>query len=242
MPKRGAESSTKVAKRIKSHWVGKRVGGFVPKGSMKPELKAVDVTASGTLDQASASGVTLLNGISTGTDFYNRIGRKVRMASILFKGHLTLVSPGTGATASSESYPVRVALVYDDQPNGGNPVISDIFQAVDNSGSATSASPYTPVNLNNRDRFTILKDWTLNLKPISNLGTTASYGDGMHGDQNLIFYKKLNLDTIFSGTSSSIGSMTTGAIFFVAYQLQAIQANGINGAYRFVSRVRFTDN
>lgn len=241
MAKRKAESAAKIAKRIKSHWVGKRVGGFVPRGTNKPELKCVDFGETQNFDQASAGVVRLINGIGAGTDFYQRVGRKVKLASVMLKGHVTLISPGTGATASSESYPIRVAIVYDDQPNGSTPVVSDIFQAVDAAGSATSSSPYTPVNLNNRDRFTILKDWTMCLKPIANTGTAGSYGDGMHGTRDLNFYKKVNFDQIFGTTGSAIAAITTGAIYVVYYQLQAAQANGINATIRYQSRVRYTD-
>lgn len=245
MGKRKAESPTVIAKRIKSNWTAGKpaMRRFVPKGSSKAELKAVDLYQTGTLNQASSGTVTLLNPIGTGTDFYQRVGRKVKLSSILFKGHVALQSPGTGASGSSESYPIRVALVYDDQPNGGStPVVSDIFQSVDSSGSAASASPYTPLNLNNRDRFTVLKDWTMCLKPITNLGTTGSYGDGMHAVRNLSFYKRLNLDAIFNGTGAGLSTIQTGALYFVAYQLQVQAANGICGAYNFVSRVRYTDN
>lgn len=234
---------TAVVKRIRGRWSkptpGKRQW-FGKQSGARPELKCVDVSLSGTMDQSSATTTQLLNGVAAGTDFYNRVGRKIRMKSILVKGFVSLQSPGSGATASSEQYPVRVAIVYDEQPaTGTNIAASTIFQGVDNTG-ASVVGPYVGLNLNNRDRFKILRDWTICLKPITNAGTTASYGDGMHAAQDFSFYKKLDLDAIFTDTSAS--NISTGSIYFIAYQQQAAQANGINGAYRIISRIRYEDS
>lgn len=246
MPKRARSFSTgAVVKRIKANFAksaARRVQLSHGKGTSAPELKSVDVTASSNLDQSSdniSGSMLLLNGVAVGTDFFNRTGRKVQLKSVQLKGQLTLLAGGSDA--SSESYPIQAAIVYDDQPNGVIPVISDIFQAVDSGGSATSASPYTPINLNNRDRFKILKDWSIALKPFGATGAIATYGDGMHGMRDISFYTKLNLDMIFGGTGATIASIQTGALYFVTYQLQNFTATGVNAFYRIVSRVRYAD-
>lgn len=234
-------STTAVVKRIKANFARSAAKPWFGRQSGRgPELKAVDWAASGTMDQASATTPILVTPIAQGTEMYQRTGRKVKLRSIQLKGEVSLADPGSGATAPSEAYPIRFAIVYDDQPNGTLPSVADMFQALDSSAT-TYNWPFAPINLNNRDRFKILKDWVFTLKPGSNAGTSASYADGFHGCKDLTFYKKIDFDMIFNGSGSGIGTIQTGAIYVVAYQQVGAQANGIVGTYRFITRLRYVD-
>lgn len=242
MPKRGrgSESSAVIAKRIKSKWgAGKRT--FTPKPGL-PELKAVDYYSSTTnLDQASATTPTLLNSIGAGTDFYQRVGRKVVLKSIMIKGECHISSGnGTGAVTPYEAYPVRVALVYDDQVNGAAPAVSDIFQAV-TAGGSTASYPFVGVNLNNRDRFKILKDWVFVLRPNTTASGSVNYGDGFGGKKDFKAFVRLNNDEIFSGTSTGVSAIQTGALWLVAYQFQSALTNQPTACINFATRVRYAD-
>lgn len=74
-------------------------------------------TISGT-DFSSATGMTCLNLIGSGTGFWNRIGSKITMISC----DLNLVF----STIATKPSAVRVMLVYDKQPNSAYPLIGDV--------------------------------------------------------------------------------------------------------------------
>lgn len=230
-----------VAKRIKSKWEVAGRQRFISKPGT-PELKAVDYWSSATnLDQASATTPILLNGIAAGTDFYNRVGRKVVLKSVMIKGECHISSgAGTGAATPYEAYPVRVALVYDDQVNGAAPAVSDIFQGV-SSGGGTQAYPLVGINLNNRDRFRVLKDWTFVLRPNTTAAGSVNYGDGFGGKKDFKAFIRLNNDEIFSGTGATVSSIQTGALWLVAYQFQTAALNQPTAAINFATRVRYAD-
>lgn len=141
--------------------------------------------------------VTLLNGVATGTDFTNRIGRKVCWKSILIQG---VLSYETSAQAASLS---RVMLVYDSQPNGALPAITDVLLA------ATSTAP---LNLNNRDRFRVIMDKRVVLGQVSN---TATQSFATQSVAEVRKYKKLNMETIFDGTTAAIADVQSGSIFML---------------------------
>jgi len=84
------------------------------------------------------------------------------MKSILLRSNWYNV--GSANTNSLQGVAMRIALVYDSQPNSGStPAWTDIF---------ATASVYSPNNLNNRDRFRIIYDTTAEIGAYT-IGTTA---------------------------------------------------------------------
>lgn len=202
-------------------------GFYGPKARMKrcmkeiQERKFIDVASVTTAFDVTGS-VIPVNLSATGTDYTERIGRKTTNVSIQMRG---LIHP---TSTSAVSGLARVLCIYDAQVNGVTPSISDILI----SGSAIS-----PMNLNNRDRFKIIFDW---VRPISsyndiNSGLTHQGGNDVHSIKK---FKKINLPTIWDGTTAAIGSCQTGAIYMVFIGTTA------SGTYSCVwtSRVRFVDN
>lgn len=185
----------------------------------RDELKVVDVTAAGAV--AAAGTVTLLNGISQGTDYNNRIGRKVIIKSLLFNLDL---QPNATASIPIGDF-VRVLVVYDCQTNSAAPVVSDILQG----GTYNS-----PMNLTNRDRFKVLID-----KRVSVGGVTYTAGaitSGMFMPRTIHVFKKMSMEMIFSGTGATVGSISTGGIFLIL--LDEIGAIVNSNLY---SRIRYQD-
>jgi len=75
-----------------------RTGGFYGlwNGRRADELKTIDSTA--TTDIPTAGLVNTISGVAAGTDYNNRIGRKIMMKSLLFRFALSPI-----ATASAPS-------------------------------------------------------------------------------------------------------------------------------------------
>lgn len=118
------------------------------------------------------------------------------MKSVQIRG---MVRPNANAT----SCVCRVMFVYDTQPNGALATIADIFQA---------ATGDSMLNLNNRDRFKVLMDKQITM---GFYNTTASSSVADRTVTNIKKYKKLNLDTIYDGTTAAIGDVQSGALLLV---------------------------
>ena len=83
------------------------------------EKKFIDVQTVYNAWNVSRTYIVLLNGVATGTDYNTRIGREIRMTSYYHRMFIT-------DTANIQQ--VRCMLVYDKQPAGALPAITDILQ------------------------------------------------------------------------------------------------------------------
>jgi len=198
-----------------------RTGGFygVYNGRRRDELKFVDTTIA-TTPFTLVGSIVLLNGVTQGTDFNQRIGRSVSMKSLLFR---FTVEKATGA--NSDGATARIILFYDAQTNGAAPAVTDVL---------ATASHLSPMNLNNRDRFKILADSYLETEAFVN--TAGVISAGSYCERTKTIYKKMTMECQFSGTTNAVGSIATGGIFalFISSEL-----NGTG--YSVYSRTRFTD-
>jgi len=197
-----------------------RTGGFFGTRRTMQEKKVIDVDAT-TTNVSTTPSLTLLNGVAVGTDFTDRIGRKVIMKSCFFRAFLYPVDDTT------QNDILRCIIVYDNQTNGAAPIITDIFK---------QSSPLSQLNLNNRDRFKILYDKEF---PIGKVDTTtdAAFSNG----KNVYVFKKylkLNHEVIFGGTAATVASIQTGSIYlmFVTANTAAASANVL-----WTNRIRFVD-
>lgn len=162
-------------------------------------------------------------GVATGTDFTNRIGRRINVTSIQLRGWF-----GDGGSAVNEvdSSPLRVLILEDLQTNGVIATIADIF---------TAAEANSFLNLNNRERFKVHYDFAFTIPPF-NSNTTAS--DGLFCPVPIVnFYKKCNIPVTFEGTAATIGSVSSGAIYLVTLGSQAATSLVFNAT----ARIRFVD-
>lgn len=217
-------------------------------GSKKnyPEIKSVDspVVTNVVLSSVGSTATTMycFNATTTGAGFWNRIGRKILMKSLNLK--LRIV-PNTDEDASSglEEDWITVMIVYDKQTNGLLPVNGDILQSVNSTGAGTTLST-SDINLNNRERFVILRRYYFNMTTYTWNGT--SFGAPMLQDPTQPFtindYIKLNkLPTIYKSESSppTIGDISTGSLLlFCLGRLPEAPSWQVE----FQGRLRFFDN
>jgi len=185
------------------------------------EVKTIDIDSTSS-NVTSTPGITLLNGVANGTDFTDRIGRRIFMKSLYFRGFLRPEDD----TAANNS--VRIAIVYDCDPNGAAPAWTDIFK------QSTTTSQ---LNLNNRDRFQILYDEIYALGAVQ---TTANQAFS-NGDNQYAFKEYIPImdDTIFGGTTAVIASIRSGAVW-LCWLGEGAAGNGATLGWS--TRIRFIDH
>jgi len=186
------------------------------------EVKFLDTIVSTAINFNGA--IVLLNGCIQGTDSNQRVGRKIEMTSV----SMDLIVGGGTITAANYALnntdKIRVALVYDKQPNAGAVTYGDIYTSTGVNTAAMSVR-----NVNNLDRFDVLKVWD---ECVST-----------EGPNGIVFkdYIKMNLDTRYdSSNAGTIADIISGAMLlvFCDQNTTGTNTNTIQGQ----CRVRFHDS
>jgi len=185
------------------------------------EIKAIDIPLKSYLLQNpnAGSNIILLNGVQTGAAYYNRIGARIEMKNLHMRGFFTPVGPNSPPTMA------RIIIVYDRQPgtaNGSNllptlPQISEVLQSRDQTG-APATTGASEINLDNRDRYIILRDYEVYLPAVyltAGVTTLADYsGVGNTIDINeFVKLKGLGVQYKSSSNPTAIGDFSTGALY-----------------------------
>lgn len=171
------------------------------------ELKSVDygesttrtlVTVANVLGAANiATGMTQINASNQGDASYEHIGKNASITSIALEADF--YQPQTDVSSSA----IRLMVVYDRQPNGAYPAISNLL--ADNASAPTFESA---INIGYRERFGVLRDYQFTLDPA--MGLSHHYET----------YIKRALAINFSGTANNIASIASGAIYLVWFYIQ----------------------
>lgn len=163
----------------------------------------ISYAAPPVLGYDNATGFNCLNLQQENTGYYGRIGNKIVTKSVRIKFGLYADARTVGNV--EECISVRCMLVYDKSPNGVAPVFSDILQNASATG-VTSTYFTSSVNMNNKDRFVIIRDKSYNLSSQNPLINVKWYCKGMW-------------ETIFKGTSNpiTIANIRTGAFYFLVF-------------------------
>jgi len=167
--------------------------------------------------------VTAINLTAVGDDNTTRDGRQINVVSCHIRGGVSPVD-----TETSDSFG-RWLLVWDKQPNSG--AIATIAQIL------TTTSSYANTNLDNRERFVILRDKEYQIGGTSRVATQAY--SNCPNQYAVNEFVKIGCKTTYSGTTAVIGSIATGALLLVTIGSTAI---GTGGTLLANTRVRFSDN
>lgn len=207
------------------------------------EIKSVDMPAVNagadnlTKNVSTTATFDLLNGVQEGASFYNRVGRRTHMKSIHVTGEL--IESGNGAGVAEYD---RIMLVYDRQPNGNFPAISDILLDYGNDGT-TFTTAYSKMNLNNVERFAILRDQRIQIATNAGVSSNVAGAITNYGQQgNINWYVPLkDLETHYKSTTNpaAIGDIATGALYLVTFGSIAVATSGFQFTYN--ARLRFID-
>lgn len=191
------------------------------KGATQPEIKAVDWNGithnfDGTPDQ------TMLSRISTGTNFYNRIGNRVWLKSCELRWTIQLKAITAAGLTPPPSIWGRVLLVYDAQPNGDNPNWANIIENRNYLG-ATDQGPWAYPNVNYKERFKIFMDkqfllhQTLaDLTPGSKV-VTRGVTDYKQENNNGHIFVKIDRPTVYKANDNNVTAAATGSLVLLTY-------------------------
>lgn len=198
-----------------------RSGGWGAAQRSRPEIKFNDVAAASYACDTTGT-VTLLNGVSTGTDYNNRVGRVADYTAVQIRGSLSPQDLSTSTTVA------RVMVVWDADPNGGTPSITDFL---------TASTSLAFNNLNNRERFKVLIDEQHAVGAVTNTATQAlSLAPSVVSINRYVRIPKVR--TVYSGTGATAANIQNGAIWLVTI---GDQAAGSGAIFSGAARVRFTD-
>lgn len=214
-----------------------------------PEIKVVDYSNQYfPLQFDSVFGdIRLINAINNGTAFYERIGNRIAMKSLHLTGFIERNVSNT--MASNEDY-LRVMIVYDRQPNGALPVITDILQDVDAVGNTYNFG-LSGINMDNRNRFKMIIDERIHVPPLGINGANPAY-TGYSPDINYSnnggfkinrFIKLNNLVTHYNPTFfGDEQDITTGTLMIIGMCYNNTLADdSVGWQFTFTCRLKYSD-
>lgn len=227
--KAGKKSSKKkgITKRTKGDYQKGRELAVQPKA----ELKASDLPYTGS--QFAVGGTfQYLNNVVNGSEIYQRTGRKIYMKSLHIKGYI-YPTIGTGSTDPAF---IRMIVLYDAQPNGALPALADVLM---DSSAAAATSVVSELNLNNRERFKILREQMWVMGPNNTIQQSAI----QDGSQCLVvneFIKLKKIESIYNATNGgTIADVTSGAL--IALFLCDTASTTLAWKLAYSARLRYYD-
>lgn len=189
----------------------------------KQELKNFDTALGFSFDTtgevSSTGGTGFINLIDQGDDAVNREGRKITLKSVQIRGRCDF-APAAGATAATISY---LYLMLDTQANGAAPPIATVF-------TSTAFGTHF-LNLDNSQRFRVLKKWVINQAPQA--GATTAYNKCV---EPIEYYTKCNIPISFTSTGNGISDIRSNNLF-LAYGSDSNADDLVT--FTGASRVRF---
>lgn len=188
---------------------------YTPRMTSAGEWKYLDTAATYAVD--STGSLALLNGLTPGTGATERIGQKITIRSLEYRGY-NYVTPTDGTDQLQ-----RIILVLDRQANASALTIAGVLQ---------SANVYSPRNLQNRKRFKILYDKTFNLNASAEAGSRRFTK----------FYMKLRRPIITdynTGNAGTVADIVTNSLYLI--NLGTNPAGATAGGSISWIRMRYTD-
>jgi len=238
MPSRGYRRAVVPRARVLARYPAGLVGG---RGAT--ELKSVDTAAVYDIGLGQAGTIQLvLPPPKTGASFYNRVGSRTRAKSLEIRG---LIQPTYINTVALRMQYVRIIVLYDRQANGAPPSVADVITDYDTDGNAITGSVLSGLNMNNRDRFLVLRDRKLILPSIGVSGvvdSSAHFYPDPNAPGTVIyneFIKLKGLETHYKASNGTIGDISTGSFVILAQQQLPAPAGETSPAWSFVWRARF---
>lgn len=198
------------------------------------EKKVFDVVSTTYQGNTTGSIVTIFLP-TLGTDMNNRVGRKCTVTSLQVRGTVFQRLADTNANGNSACGVVRVMYLVDCQPNGALPAITDVL---------ATATPHSPMNLNNRDRFKVIFDKITSLDNYVRSTAVAGQEYIAVGRVNQHFkkYKRMNQEVIFTAVNGgTIADIASGSILQLVIGNQPTDAASGPQQATTYTRVRFTD-
>lgn len=234
--------SKKKPRTTKARAVSRIPARLTTKGS---ETKSID-TVNGQYALNTTGTVNILNAIAPGSSYFNRVGRRIEMKSLQMKGWLKPIP----AQDSPVTQTGRIIIVYDRQTNGAAPVYADVIKSQGAILTSTSSEIKDFINLDNRDRFQIIRDIEFCLPSCDRAANSdvTIQGVSTHGNgtgeafQFNEFIKLKGLVTQYKADSANpvVGDVATGGLFILSRGNAAAGGEGWLAELSF--RLRYKDN
>lgn len=183
------------------------------------ELKGVDTSLSlnPILSTTNTNGsMFTLNLVVPGSGSFNRVGRKIRMASVRLNGLFRMTYGPEATTNNIAGNQIRMLLVYDRQPSGVLPTFDSMFGLTTQDGTETSTY-MAPLRYDNTERFRVLRDVRV-CSQVEAVNTTTGTVNSVTQVVEFDEYIKLGgLETVYSGQSSpqTIADLSSGALYVI---------------------------
>lgn len=212
---------------------GKRGAPYLPPPVRRIERKYIDYSNSSAFGTSWAlleSSAIPISAIAQGNGQSNRDGRSCVLLSALVRWQIYTNGDDT-ATEDDAPFMARVALVLDRQANGATITPGGTPGTLFESNNVLS-----PLNLQNTNRFTVLRDWmcTLPARTITNHHTNNTYV--MNGQiRSKEWFSKFEINVNHLNTTAAMASIADCCLRLVGI------ANSALVNYAFYSRVRFCD-
>jgi hypothetical protein len=194
----------------------------------------------------------VLNSLQQGSGPNERIGREVSMLKMHIQGTIYYaprvipMAPGAGAGLNT-SFAVRIAVIMDNQWNGGDPSMGAIDPSLIYNTAVNEDATTTYRNLQWTKRFTILKDEVFNILSTAAPGTNTQNNElfvpamQRHFSMNIDFRKFNNGNPIrvtYAGPTVNATEIADCAIFMlVSYPFSRFDNDAV--CVPFQSRLRF---
>lgn len=161
------------------------------------EKKNIDTLIQTGLPLNAFTTPQLLTGIAQGVDVNQRVGRRVVLKSldVRYRVQVSTLPANTGNINR-----IRTLIIYDKQTNGSIPALVDIL-------SQTNFNAH--MNLSNSDRFVVIADEYSEQRQYDNFQAPGASVISGH------FFRKFNLETMFTGTGGQIVNITGGSLYFL---------------------------
>lgn len=191
------------------------------------EKKYFDTVYAATGIVTAGGFTTSWNLIPQGTTKNTRIGNKCTVTNINVHGYVNLATQAANAVVGDK---VRWIVFVDRQANGAVPAaISDLIQTMP--GASTDVHSFR--NMDNVDRFVILKDKSYTMNQGTQSGALGSAGVIREIKMN----KKCNIPLEFSSTTGAITEIRSNNIMCLF-----INTSGNNNSgFAMTTRVKYSD-
>lgn len=208
------------------------------------ELKGVDFRTefNPVISTTDSSGcIHTINLVGAGTGSFQRIGKNVCGKSLRLQGIVAAILKTDGTTGDLLGNTLRLAVVYDAQPNGNLPVFADIFGITGQDGTVTTEF-LDPVRYTETSRFKVLRNivWDCNPEAYASSGSQHQIGVFKSIDE---YIPLDDVMTTFNANTSpaSISQITHGAIYLIFRARTNTTDDYFYVSDKFSVRYRYTD-
>lgn len=202
-------------------------------------LKSVDALSTGSVQSTTSPAVLIVPLL--GSAFFNRLSNRTRAVSLQLTGFISRTA--TNAAALAPGF-MRILIYYDRQSNGANPSQADLLTDTIAAGTAAPVVPESGLNINNRDRFMVLRDRKVLLPGIGINGASPTgleivtnindVGKGSFNYQE--FIKLKGLESLYNSTNGgTVGDISAGAFGILVFNHDASGSP----AWNFTLQCRF---